>query len=90
MARLCLLVCRVDDEAKPDELTELSRLDLPALALANLAPLTALDQLETQAVSTGQEVSRRLLRHQWETIEPEILAAKRQLSPPGDSAGGRE
>lgn len=90
MARLCLLVCRVDDEAKPDELTQLSRLDLPALGLEAVAPLAALDQLETQAVSTGQEVSRRLFRHQWETLEPLIVAAERQLSPPAEGAGGRE
>jgi len=46
MARLCVLVCRVDDEEKPDELTALSRIDLPPVDPQELAPPTALDQLE--------------------------------------------
>ena len=30
MSRLCVMICRVDDENKPEELTLLSRQDLPA------------------------------------------------------------
>ena len=89
MARLCLLLCRLEDEQKPEELTELSRIELPAVDLKQLAPARALDQLESEAVRTGQEVMRRLLRHQWEAVEAQAVAAARQLSPPVDPPGGR-
>ena len=87
MARLCLLLCRIEDEQKPEALTQLSRIDLPAVDPQHLSPATALDQLETQAVTTGQEVMRRLLRHQWEALDPELAAAAKRLSPPEDPPG---
>ena len=89
MARLCVLVCRVDDEEKPDELTALSRIDLPPVDPQELAPPTALDQLEGRAVHSGQEVIRRLLRHQWEALDQELTAAAQRLSPPEHPAAGR-
>jgi hypothetical protein len=82
MARLCVLLCRVDDEGHPDALTQLSRLDLPLVDPQALAPGTALDQLETQAVASGQEVIRRLVRHQWEALDQELTAVAQRLSPP--------
>ena len=87
MARLCVLLCRVDDEGKPDELTQLSRLDLPAVDPQALAPATALDQLETRAVASGQEVIRRLIRHQWEVLDQAVTAEARRLSPPEHPPG---
>lgn len=89
MARLCVLLCQVDDEEKPDELTQLSRIDLPPVDPQELAPPTALDQLEGRAVRSGQEVIRRLLRHQWEALDQELAAAAQRLSPPADPATGR-
>ncbi len=87
MARLCVMICRIDDENQPDTLTQLARIDLPAPDPQRLPPATALDQLETEAVTTGQEVMRRLLRHQWEALDQELAAAEQRLSPPEDPAG---
>jgi hypothetical protein len=85
MARLCVLICRIDDEHAPEALTPLQRVDLPALDAQQLVPDTALDQMETQAVSSGQEVMRHLLRHQWQLADEQLTAAALRLSPPGDA-----
>jgi hypothetical protein len=82
MARLCVLICRIDDEQAPDRLTELQRIELPALHAQSLAPSAALDQLETQAVSSGQEVMRHLLCQQWQLVDEQLTAEARRLSPP--------
>ena len=84
MARLCVLICRIDDELAPDRLTELQRIELPALNTQNWAPIAALDQLETQAVSSGQEVMRHLLGHQWQLVDEQLTAEARRLFPPRD------
>jgi hypothetical protein len=84
MARLCVMICRIDDENQPDELTQLSRIDLPPLDSQSLQPATALDQLETKALSTGQEVMRHLLVHQWQTLDQQLAADAQRLSPPGE------
>ena len=83
MARLCVLICRIDDENAPDTLTPLQRVDLPALDAHQLPPATALDQLETQAVASGQEVMRHLLGHQWQMVDAQLTAEALRLSPPG-------
>ena len=85
MARLCVLICRMDDEEAPEALTALHRVDLPALDAQQLRPDTALDQMETQAVTSGQEVMRQLLRHQWQMADEQLTAAAQRLSPPGDA-----
>ena len=85
MARLCVMICRVDDENKPDELTLLSRQDLPGLDRQRLAPATALDQIETRAVRTGQELIRQLVSHQWESFDQQLAAEVQRLSPPVDA-----
>ena len=82
MARLCVMICRIDDETKPDELTVLSRQELPGLDRHQLAPATALDQIETRAVSTGQELIRQLVSHQWESFDQQLAAEVQRLSPP--------
>jgi hypothetical protein len=84
MARLCVLICRIDDENAPDRLQELQRIDLPALDPSQLAPAAALDQVETRAVTSGQEVMRHLLRHQWQVVEEQVAADALRLSPPGN------
>jgi hypothetical protein len=82
MARLCVLICRIEDENAPDTLTQLQRVDLPAVDPQELPPAAALDQLETQAVTSGQEVMRHLLGHQWQIVEEQLTAAALRLSPP--------
>ena len=83
MSRLCILLCRVEDEDDPDTLTELHRVDLPAVDTAHLAPETALDTLEAHALTTGNEVMRHLLGHQWQEVDQQLAAAAQRLSPPG-------
>ena len=85
MSRLCVMICRVDDESKPDELTLLSRQDLPGLDGQPVAPAATLDQMETQAVTTGQELIRQLLSHQWESFDQQLAAEVQRLSPPVDA-----
>ena len=90
MARFCILVCRCDDEQQPEALTQLARLDLPALAAEAGTPAAALDQCEAQALATGRAVTRHLFRHQWEALDAELAAAAQRLSPPVHPAEGRE
>jgi hypothetical protein len=84
MSRLCVLICRVDDETKPEALTLLSRQELPVPDGPELAPGTALDQLESRAITAGQEVIRQLIVHQWERFDQQQAAGIQRLSPPGD------
>ena len=84
MSRLCILLCRVEDEDHPDELTELHRVELPALDAAQLTPETALDRLEAQAFTTGNEVMRQLLCHQWQEVDQQLAAQYGRLFPPRD------
>ncbi len=82
MSRLCVMICRVDDENQPDELTLLSRQDLPVLDRPALAPATAVDQMESRAVTAGQELIRQLLYHQWQAFDQQLAAEVQRLSPP--------
>ena len=84
MSRLCVLICRVEDEQQPDQLTQLQRIDLPALDPAQLQPATALDQLEATSLATGQQVMRHLLGQQWQQVDQQLAAELQRLSPPGD------
>jgi hypothetical protein len=82
MSRLCVMICRVDDEANPDALTLLSRQDLPVPDRAELAPATAVDQMESRAITAGQALIRQLLYHQWESFDQQLAAEVQRLSPP--------
>jgi hypothetical protein len=85
MRHLRLTISLVDDENAPGQVTELQRIELPALDVGQLTPATALDQLETQAVQSGQEVMRHLLRHQWQVVDEQLTAELLRLSPPGNA-----
>jgi hypothetical protein len=82
MSRLCVMICRVDDENKPDELTLLSRQELPVVDGQPWAPATTVDQMESRAVTAGQELTRRLVYHQWQTFDQQLAAEVQRLSPP--------
>jgi hypothetical protein len=84
MSHLRVLICRVDDERHPDQMSELQRIDLPALDPQQLAPETAVDELETQSLATGQAVVRRLLGQQWQEVDRQLAAETQRLSPPGN------
>ena len=83
MSHLRVLICRVDDERHPEQMTELQRIDLPAVDPQQLTPATALDALEAQSLTTGQEVMRRLLGQQWQEVDRQLAAETQRLSPPG-------
>jgi hypothetical protein len=84
MSHLRVLICRVDDEHHPDQMTELERIDLPAVDPQQLTPGTAVDALETQSLATGQELMRRLLGQQWQEVDRQLAAETQRLSPPGN------
>ena len=64
-----MLICRVDDDNNPDQITELQHIDLLPADLSQLKPETSLDELEAQTFAIGQEVRRKLLVEQWKEID---------------------
>jgi len=84
MSRLCVLICRVDDEAETDRLTELSRIDVSSIDAGCLSQSTALDALETKTLDTGRIVMRRLLAAHWHEIDEQLVAQHELLFPPRD------
>jgi hypothetical protein len=84
MSRLCVLICRVEDETHPDQVTPLRRIDLPAVDPATLHPQTALDDLETGTLQTGHAVMRHLLEEQWQAIDRTLVEEHQRLFPPGN------
>lgn len=89
MSHLCVLVCRVEDEQHPDQLTQLDRIDVPAVALAELQPESALDHLEQEALACGHAVMRRLVVSQWEEVDRALVVEHQRSSPPQPLAARR-
>ena len=85
MSRLCVMICRVEDEEKPEELTLLSRQDLPACDPAAGPPATTVDRMESQAITAGQELIRQLIVQQWQAWDQQCAAEAQRLSPPVDA-----
>jgi len=84
MSHLRVVICQVDDEANPDQMTELHSFDLPAVDPGQMEPETALDGLETEILTVGQEVMRHLLRSQWEEVDRLLVEQyQRRFSPSG-------
>jgi len=69
MSRPRVLICRVDDEEHPDQMTELYHFDLPDVDPEQLHPETALDEIEDGVLTIGQDVMRHLLKSQWEEVD---------------------
>lgn len=86
VSHLCVLICRVDDDSDPDKMTELHRIDVPAIDPSHLEPETSLDELETQTLTIGQEVMRHLLVSQWKEIDRLLVDHYQQLFPPRERA----
>lgn len=84
MSHLCVLICRVDDDNNPDKMTELHRVDLPSADPSHLEPETSLDELETQTLTVGREMMRKLLAEQWKEIDRLLVESYQQLFPPGE------
>jgi hypothetical protein len=83
VSHLRVLICRVDDE-HPEQMTELQRIDLPAVDAQHLTPETTVDRLEAQSLATGHELMRRLLGQQWQELDQQLAAEAQRLSPPGE------
>lgn len=82
MSHLRVLICRVDDEANPDQMTELHSIDLPTADPGQMQPETALDELETEVLTVGHEIMRRLLKSEWEEVDrPLVEQYQRRFSP---------
>ena len=82
MSHLRVLICRVDDEANPDQMTELHSIDLPVADPGQMHPETALDELETEVLTVGHEVMRHLLRSEWEEVDRLLVEQyQRRFSP---------
>jgi hypothetical protein len=82
MSRLCVMIGRIDDERHPDEVTVLSRQDLPAFDPQVGGPATTVDQMESRAVTAGQELIRQLIVQQWQAFDQQCAAEVQRLSPP--------
>jgi hypothetical protein len=82
MSHLRVLICRVDDEAHSDQMTELHSFDLPGVDPEQMQPETALDGMETEVLTTGQEVMRHLLKSQWQEVDQLLVEQYQQRFPP--------
>ena len=84
MSHLRVLICRVDDEEQPDQMTELHSFDMPDIETESLKPETTLDEMEAGVLTIGQEVMRHLLRSQWEEIDKLLVKQyQERFSPSG-------
>jgi hypothetical protein len=84
MSHLRVLICRVDDEDHPDQMTELHSFDVPDIDPEQLEPEMALDEMEMEVLTIGQEVMRHLLKSQWEEVDKLLVEQYRQrFSPSG-------
>jgi hypothetical protein len=86
MSRFRIVLQRIDDD---ERVTELDRIDVPAPDLASLQKETALDQLETQTLTSGHEVMRHLLVRQWERVDQLLVDQHQELFPPVSLEAGR-
>jgi hypothetical protein len=90
MRRIQVLICSIDENT-PDEMTELACFDLPATDVTALQPETALDDLETTTLETGNAILRRVVQAQWDVIDARLTELHRQRFPTGQvMADGHE
>ncbi len=83
MSRLRVLICRVDED-DDEQMTELARVDLPAVPgqWGN-----ALDRLEAQVATAGQRLLGRLCELQWEEVDAQAVARYCAGTAPGSVWG---
>ena len=82
MSHLRVLICRVDDEASPDQMTELHSIDLPVVEPGQMQAETALDKLETEVLAVGQDLMRHLMKSQWAEVDRLLVEAYQQRFSP--------
>jgi hypothetical protein len=79
MSRLCVLICRIDEEDGAEQLTELACVEIPSQVSG--PPGKQVDQLEEAAVQVGQQLLGRLVELQWEELDARAVARYRQGRP---------
>ena len=84
MSHLRILICRVDDEGQPDQMTELHSFDVPGVDPDQLEPETALDEMEDGVLTIGQDVMRHLLKSQWEEVDKLLVEQYQERFSPSD------
>jgi predicted negative regulator of RcsB-dependent stress response len=82
MSHLRVIICRVEDEAPKEQMTELASFDLAEVAVTKLKPETALEGLETTTQTVGQAVLRELLKQQWVEIDQQLVRQYQQEFSP--------
>ena len=83
MTYIRILVCRVDDAAVPDRMTELVAFDLPQPEVAALQNESTLDDLEASVLEVGHAAVRAALMAQWEAVDAHLAAAYLKRFPAG-------
>lgn len=84
MSHLRILICRVNDEGQPDQMTELHSFDVPGVDPDQLEPETALDEMEDGVLTIGQDVMRHLLKSQWEEVDKLLVEQYQERFSPSD------
>ena len=69
MSQLIVMIVRVDDVDKPEQVSEVWRQAVAEIDLAELAAERCLDRLEEQVSETGWALIRRLLVEQWRGVD---------------------
>ena len=82
MSHLRVIICRVEDEAQEEQMTELASFDLAEVEVKELKPETALDGLEATTQTVGQAVLRELLKQQWIEIDQQLVKHYQQAFSP--------
>jgi hypothetical protein len=89
MSHLRLLLCRVEDEQHPDQMTQLAAVDLPETQLSDLTQQTCLDTLEERTLQAGQALMGPLLEAQWNEVDTLLTQQIRQDFSPSLPQKGR-
>ena len=84
MSHLRVLICRVDDEAQPEHMTELHSFDLPIVELEALKSESALDELETGILRLGHKLMRHLLQAEWAEVDERLTTEYQARFSPSD------
>lgn len=65
-------------------MTELYSFDLPAADPGQMEAETALDELEREVLSVGQEVMRHLMKAEWQEVDRLLVEQYQQCFSPSD------
>jgi hypothetical protein len=89
MSHLRLLLCRVEDEQHPEQMTQIAAVDLPETQLSDLTQQTCLDTLEERTLQAGHALMGPLFEAQWNEVDTLLTQQKCQGFSPSPSQKGR-